>query len=143
MISLFPIYKKRLSTIDATDISVQWDKGKAVGIKFRVIKDNFPLVFKLPVNVDAVEKLFLSLRKNKRLTNSQGRRLREQAEKTAWKSVSDLIDINVSHILTEQATLIQLFLGSAYDVEKDITLFERYEVGGFKQLAGGNTWKEE
>lgn len=60
--------------------------------------------------------------------------LREQANKTAWKILSDWTEVQYSKILLCQAKPLQLFLPFKYDTKSDETLFDKVTSGKVKLL---------
>lgn len=116
----------------ATDISKKYEDGICVAITFRIVENGRPLFFKLPARV---ESCFLVLWKEVKKPQAGTRdKTREQAERTAWKIVSDWVEIQLSMILLEQALPLQVFLPYVYDPVKDQTFFERLESQDFKLL---------
>ena len=58
----------------------------------------------------------------------------KQANRTAWKIVSDLVEIQCSMILLNQATTLQMFLPYVYDHKNDETLFDKIAGGRMGNL---------
>ena len=110
------------------------DKGRMTGIFFMVEKNGKSFPFKLPARVEKVEAIFIDMRR-KTPTEDQRQKIREQAERTAWKIVGDWIDVQMSLLQLEQAEFMEIFLPYAYDPATKRTLFERAKEGGFKLLA--------
>lgn len=116
----------------ATDISKKYQDGICVAITFRMVENGRPLFFKLPARVEnCFQVLWKEVKKPQAGTKEK---IREQAERTAWKIVSDWVEIQLSMILLEQALPLQVFLPYVYDPVKDQTFFERLESQNFKLL---------
>lgn len=119
----------------ATDISMKYDPETktCIAITFRmIIAGQMPMFFKLPAKV---EPCFNVLYKEvKRPQPDTKKRIMEQAERTAWKIVSDWVEIQLSMILMEQAEPMQVFLPFVYDPAREQTFFEMIKEGGYKAL---------
>lgn len=58
----------------------------------------------------------------------------KQANRTAWKIISDLVEIQCSMILLNQATTLQMFLGYVYDPQNEETLYDKISSGKMSNL---------
>lgn len=130
--------EQNLVEAGATDISKKYEDGICTAITFRIMHKTqehpmgIPLFFKLPAKVAPCFKvLWAEVKKPQADTK---RKTMEQAERTAWKIVSDWVEIQLAMIKLEQAELLQVFLPYAYDMAKDQTLFEKAKETGFKLL---------
>ena len=74
----------------------------------------------------------------KRPNSDTKERVRKQAERTAWKIVSDWVQIQLSMIMLEQAEPLQVFLPYAWNPETEKTFYNQLKETGFKQLSAGN-----
>lgn len=133
--------EKCLIEAGATDISKKYEDGICIAITFRIMHKTqempigIPLFFKLPAKVDACFKvLWKEVIRPKPDTR---KRTMEQAERTAWKIISDWTEIQLAMIQLEQAEILQIFLPYAYDVGKDQTYYEQIKESGYKQLLIG------
>lgn len=118
----------------ATDISKKYGDGICKAITFRMMVNDRPLFFQLPAKVDACfEVLYKEVKRPRPDTK---RLVREQSERTAWKIISDWVEIQLSMILLEQADALEIFLPFAYDPETDTTFYNKLKEGGFKALPG-------
>lgn len=124
--------EKALVAAGATDISKGYKEGICVDIKFRIVHNGLPMFFKLPAQVDACFKILW--RDIKRPQPGTEDRIKAQAERTAWKIISDWVDCQLSMIMLQQAEMLQVFLPYAYNQQKDQTFFEQIKDGGFKAL---------
>ena len=131
--------EKCLIAAGATDISKKIQDGICVALTFRIIHKTqqdtigVPLFFKLPAKVEPCYKVLLD-ECVRTPTGEKKIKIREQAERTAWKIVSDWVEIQLAMIKLEQAELLQIFLPYSYDVMNDKTFFEHVKENGFKQL---------
>jgi hypothetical protein len=105
---------------------------KILGLAFIVKSGNNTVPFRLPVNVDNVEKYLI---KELRPTSPTAKeKISAQAERTAWKLLSDAIDIQMAQIDLDQTKLSQAFMGYVYDHTKKETMFDKWEKNNFAQL---------
>jgi len=88
--------------------------------------------FKVPAKVDQVEKILLESKR--KITPSVLENVRAQAERTAWKIMSDWVEVQMALIQLEQVEFLQIFLPYIYIPKKDLTYFEMLKDSGFKQL---------
>lgn len=118
----------------ATDISKKYADGICKAVTFRMMVNNQALFFQLPAKVD---RCFDVLWKEvKRPNASTKQNVQAQAERTAWKIISDWVEIQLSMILLEQADALEIFLPFAYNPATDTTFYNQLKEGGFKALLG-------
>jgi hypothetical protein len=127
-----------LSSAGATDISKSYANGECVSIKFRIVIETTPRFFELPAKVEAIYNIFMNdrIKKNDPVVK---RACAEQARRTAWKIISDWVEIQITMIKMEQAEVAQVFLPYAYDPQSDTTLYDRIKKGGYKLLSNSNS----
>lgn len=92
--------------------------------------ERLPLI-RLPINVVAVEKVFLR-EKKRRLRPETARRIHEQAQRTAWKFMQDWIECQISLIELDQVEPLEIFLPHVWDGKQ--TYYDSLKAGGFKML---------
>lgn len=119
----------------ATDISKKYNDGVCTSVTFRMMVNQMPLFFQLPAKVDRCFEVLWA--QYTRPINGSEQKCREQAERTAWKIVSDWTEIQLSMIMLEQAEVLQVFLPYVYDPAKDRTFFESLKETKFKALLPG------
>ena len=120
----------------ATDISKKYENQVCIAVRFRMNINNIPMFFELPARVEnCYNVLFAEV---KRPNSDTKERVRKQAERTAWKIVSDWVLIQLSMIMLEQAEPMQVFLPFVWDPVKEETYFERLKAGGYKALLTAN-----
>lgn len=128
--------QKVLVELGATDISMKYDPTTKIliAISFRiVITGQMPMFFQLPAKVGpCFEVLWKDV---KRPQPDTKKRIFEQAERTAWKIVSDWVEIQAAMIMLEQAEPLQIFLPYVYDPSKDITFYDQLKENKFKLLS--------
>lgn len=123
----------------ATAVSRFYVNGRLGGFLFEIPVRGIPMTFKLPSNPEAVERVMKEgVRKPHKGTMKRIgtlERIKEQAERTAWKLLNEWVHIQLSMISMQQAEAMQVFLPYIYDQKKDQTFFEKLKGTGFKQLA--------
>jgi hypothetical protein len=120
----------------ASDISKKYDENKTcIRITFRMMINQIPVFFQLTAKVDACFKVLYAEIKKPLPTTRQN--ILNQAERTAWKIISDWVEIQISMVQLDQADLIQVFLPYVYNPAKDQTFYDKVKDGGFKQLTNG------
>jgi len=124
----------RLAQSGATHIAKSYERERPVGMIFQIPVNNIPMTFKLPAKADKVFDHMLKQR-SRPPQASQREAIKMQADRTAWKILSDWVDIQVSLIQLDQAEAIEVFLPYAYDGKNDRTLFEKMRDNNFKLLA--------
>lgn len=137
MINSISRIEHRLAQAGATHIAKSYEKEKPIGMIFQINHNGIPLSFKLPAKAERVYK-YLRMQRKKPPTKTQDDALKIQADRTAWKILSDWIDIQVSMIELDQAEAIEIFLPYAYDAKSNTTLFEKFRDNDFQfQLTDG------
>lgn len=123
-----------LVEIGATNINKQYENKICTGITFLLY--DLQLQQTLPFHLKAqVEECFLILWKDvKRPRPDTRATLQAQANKTAWKILSDWTEIQCSMILLGQAKPLQMFLPFMYDHKTNETLFDKVSAGKVKLL---------
>ena len=118
----------------ASDISKKYDENKICKtITFRIIVDAIPTFFQISVNTEACFKVIRSNRV--RPTTATDVTDRKQAERTAWKIVSDWVEIQIAMVMMNQIDLVQAFLANVYDPQTEKTFYTSIKDNGFKQLS--------
>ena len=123
-----------LVEIGATNINKQYSDKICTGITFLLFDQQLQQT--LPFHLKAqVEECFSVLWKDvKRPRPDTKEQLKKQAAKTAWKILFDLAELQCSMVLLGQATPLQMFLSSVYDMKSDETLFDKVTAGKVKLL---------
>ncbi len=123
----------RLVRFGAKSIVKEYDAQKVLeSVCFIIDIQGNEVPFKLPARVSNVEKVLKGeIRRPKAGTLD---RVRDQAERTAWKLVSDWVDIQLSLVELGQVDLLEVLLPYVYDVARQETFFEKIKGSGFKML---------
>ena len=125
--------ENRLVRYGAQEILKTYDADKNLeGFCFIVRLQGKEIPFKLPARVANVEKVLKNeIRKPRPGTQE---RVREQAKRTAWKLVSDWVDIQLSLVELGQAELMEVLLPYVYNPATQETFFEQIKGNGYKLL---------
>lgn len=126
--------EKCLVTAGATNISKAYEQNVCTAITFRMMVNQTPLFFQLPAKVEGCFEVFWKEVKRPKPDTKQ--RIREQAERTAWKIICDWVEVQLSMIMLEQAEALEVFLPYVYNPKTDQTFYGQLKEGGFKALIG-------
>ena len=125
--------ERKLVMHGSTRIMKEYDGfGNVSAISFQKQHRTELLSFQLPAKVDSVHKLFLANKKG-RVTDAQRKTLYDQAKRTAWKNISDWVDIQMTMIALEQVEFAEVFLPYVL-VAPGQTMFNKMNESGFKAL---------
>jgi hypothetical protein len=105
---------------------------KLAGIAFIIKENGRDIPFQLPSRVDRVEKKLRAA--VKRPLKSTYANIALQAERTAWKLLSDWVDIQMSLIDLNQVEFLEVFLPYIWDFTKSETFFEKCKKDEFLML---------
>lgn len=122
--------EKMLVSVGASSISKRYDKKQiCTGITF--IIDDEKVQQSIPYFLEArVEDCYKILTAEvKRPRKDTLTKLLDQADRTAWKILSDWTEIQCTMILLGQATPLQIFLPFVYDMRKGETLYQKVIFG--------------
>lgn len=124
-----------LARANATGISKSYDNGRLTALMFHVALPGGKMAtIKLPANSESVYKAML--KEVKRPQRGTHERLKDQAERTAWKLMQDWIEVQLSLIMLQQAEWIEVFMPYVWDGER--TFYTRIKEGQFKALPDVN-----
>jgi len=126
------LIEKKLIEVGADRISKIYEKGRISGIVFQINRNDHPQTFKLSANTPIIAEIMLAGIKKKRKETEV--RVREQAERTGWKLVLDDVEIQVAKILIARREIIEVFLPYIFDLEKNVTFYEKLVESKFKLL---------
>jgi len=112
--------EEKLVSVGAANISKDYKDGKIVSLSFKIAAGVTMIPIKIPVKTEAVLKYFE--KENPRRIPAA--RYVEQAEKTAWKTVLEWVEIQIQMILLGQVKFEEVFLPYIWIPSKGKTLFE-------------------
>lgn len=116
----------------ASSISKWYEEKQPIGFLFQLPVNGTSLTFRLPAQAAAVTNLMLA---KKPKANAQQRgAIRAQAYRTAWRTLHEWVQIQVTMILIQQVEPMQVFLPYVYNETSGSTFYDHLKAGGFKQL---------
>lgn len=123
-----------LVEIGATNINKQYKDKLCTGITILLYDSQLQqtLAFHFKAQVD--ECFTVLWKEVKRPQSNTKEMLLKQASRTAWKILSDWVEIQCSMILLKQANPLQMFLPFMYDHKTNETLFDKVSTGKVKLL---------
>lgn len=121
-----------LIEMGAGSIAKEYKNGRVDSISFSIKHGQSIMPFKLPAKKEAIVKLFL--KKHTKPTENQLRLATQQAERTAWKNVKELVELQATMIKLEQVEFMEVFMPYVFSFEKGKTIFELTKETNFKQL---------
>lgn len=126
--------EKWLVEIGASNVSKKYEDKICTGITFLYFDQRLQktIAFHLKAQVDECFKIFWS--EVKRPQPDTKKNILEQANRTAWKILSDWTEIQCAMILLRQAEPLQMFLPFVYDVNNNETYFDKIKSGTIKLL---------
>jgi hypothetical protein len=132
------LIEKNLVAVGASHIAKMYDpKGILIGVIFQITINDMPLSFRLPSRWEKVfDKMWRQVRKPR---PESEKRIREQAQRTAWKLLYDQIAVQASNILIDQQDVAEAFFPYLYDGKRNATIYELAKANSFKQLPMGSS----
>lgn len=116
-----------------TDIAKTYKDGKVSGLRFRLMYQNKPVFFEMPVRIEKY--VFMLLKKHKgRVTDVARRNIEQQAERTVWKTTSEWVEIQLDMIEQEQVSPMEVFLAYAINPHTGTSIMKKIESSNFKLL---------
>lgn len=123
--SIFEAITKSLATHSARRIMFDYDSdGQAVALQFAIEIGRDTLLFRLPARIENVAKLVQRSYRS-RGSGIAGKKLKDQAYKTAWANIRDWVTAQMALIDSEMVQVEEVFLPYLV-VEEGKTLFEQF-----------------
>lgn len=114
----------------AKNIMKEYDEsGQLAAITFIITHNGKFFPYKLPAKIANIERIF-----QKRHPQTAKRKIREQAERTAWKIQHDWVEIQMSFVAMGQAELMEIFLPYLYFSHEKMTFYEQIKANDYKLL---------
>ena len=117
--------EKQLTNVGVRHISKFFrEGGSCEGLMFQLeAKPGQMVTLRLQARTEGVYKRFLSGVRGS-LTPLRQRGLREQAQRTAWRTLAELVQIHLDMMDLGQADLLESFLSQSYNQATGATLYE-------------------
>jgi len=124
--------EKNLVSAGADKIMKSYDaNGVCASISFTLFVDGKSLGFQLPSRVDKIYNRLI--KEYTRPTPRSFELAAEQAGRTAWKIISDWVEIQITMITLDQADLLQVFMPYLHDGTE--SLYDKLKKSDFKLLS--------
>lgn len=123
----------------ATSILKEYDGTRVKALHFRLKVEWGEMFVILPANVARVYDAFVAERKM--ATSIQRQKMREQAERTAWRLMEDWVRVQLSLIRMRQAEAAQVFMPYAvvgHQDGKPLNMFQVFRAEQMKALPPPN-----
>lgn len=122
-----------LAAAGAKAIAKTYEAGRIAALTFQLEINGRDMLIRLPSNPQAV---YDALRREiRRPRTGTLEKLKDQAERTAWKLQQDSLEIELTKIKLGQAEPMQIFLAYIWDGKQ--TFYTALKDGGFKMLGTG------
>ena len=126
--------ESKLAQNGAMQILKEYDKNqRVIGICFNIPVNGKDMFFKLPAKVAQCEKV-LKGNLSSRARPKTYEKITEQAERTAWKILSDWTEVQMSMVELTQVEIMEIFLPYVYNSVTKQTYFEQLKTGSYKAL---------
>jgi len=123
-----------LVEIGASNINKQYKDKVCTGITFLLFDTQLQQTLPFHLKVQVEECTIILWKDIKRPRAETADLVNKQANRTAWKILSDWTEVQCSMILLGQAKPLQMFLPFMYDTKSDETLFDKVTSGKVKLL---------
>ena len=121
----------------AKEILKMYDgEGCVTGICFMIELNGKEIPFKLPGKVAECERVLIA-NLSPRVRPETKEKIIKQAERTAWKILSDWVEAQMAMIELAQVEVLEVFLPYVYDRNREQTYFERIKERNYKALLTG------
>ena len=127
----------RLASIGASTITKHYGPDKRIAaILFVIELGQRRYTIRLPANADACYEAMWKqhCKRSVRIHPSAKERIKDQAQRTAWKLVEDWVGVQVSLIIMQQADWLQVFMAYVYDERAQQTVYDLAKDSNFKML---------
>ncbi len=129
-----------LAKAGAAGISKDYQAGRLKALSFQIVTAEAKRIsIRLPADGDAVYRVLYG--EYSRPRKSTEAKVREQADRTAWKLMQDWVEIQLSLISMQQADFMQVFLPYVWDGKH--SFYERLKSNNFLALEAPKSRKEK
>jgi len=111
-----------------------YDTEKKInGIWFVIESENGDIPYKLPARVKKCE-VILKSNLGPRTRPETRKKISQQAERTAWKILSDWVEAQMAMVELSQIEITEIFLPYIYDHKTNQTFYEKIKADNFNHL---------
>lgn len=121
-----------LVEIGATTVNKWYAEKQLEGFLFQIPINGVVHTFRLPANVEEVTTFMLKQARNPDIKRRQA--IRAQAYRTAWRTLHEMVQIQVAMIQMRQMDPLQVFLAQSYDQASGQTFYDTVQSGATKLL---------
>ena len=108
-------------------------KGEISTLCFVIQINGNDIPFQLPAKVQECEKVLLASLSSRAHPGTR-KKMKDQAERTAWKILSDWVEAQMAMIELAQVDVMEVFLPYVYDPTTRMTFFQSMQKKKFKGL---------
>jgi hypothetical protein len=123
-----------LVEVGASHVNKTYKDKVCTGITFLLYDQGVGQTLAFHLKAQVTECFNVLWKEVKRPTADTKKNILAQANRTAWKILSDWTEIQISMILLGQAKPLQMFLPFVYDVKNEETLYDKIESGKMANL---------
>ena len=126
--------EEMLVEIGASNINKKYVDKVCTGITFLYFDPVTKQTLAFHLKAQVMECFNIFWEQRTKLTDAAREICMKQANRTAWKILSDWAELQCSMILLGQATTVQMFLSCLYDQKSDETLYDKIAGGKMDKL---------
>ena len=105
--------------------------ARVAAVAFIMNINGMELPFHLPARIAACEKVLKA--EVKRPNENTYKRIKEQAERTAWKILADWVDAQMAMVELAQVDVMEVFLPYLFDRSRQQTFYQILQEQGFQK----------
>lgn len=117
------------------------DKKRISGICFSIPINGKEIPYKLPARIKEAESVLLR-NLGPRARKETKDKIPVQAERTAWKILSDWVEAQMALVELSQVDVTEVFLPYIYDGVEDKTFYEKIKENDYRNLLGYSEQKK-
>ncbi len=110
--------------------------GRCDGICFSIPMNNSEIHFRLPAQIANCERVLMA-NLSRRAKPETKKAVPKQAERTAWKILSDWVEAQMAMIELAQVEVMEVFMPYLYDPATKQTFFQTAKANNFQKLLPG------
>jgi hypothetical protein len=119
----------------ATQIASSYADGKVIGLRWTMKVNGVNALFEMPARVDPVYQIFKNRNRNSWLSEKDKQRMREKAERVAWRQLLRWVQAQNAMLETGMVQPMEVFTAYWIPPGQERTLFQTMMEQQFKALA--------